>query len=676
MKVSMRLLLLIAIGLPIFAWVASAQGQSNDSERAQPVFPSQVNIRRLDVVAVDIAGRPVSDLKSGEVQILEDGVQKDIVSFAAITHPVPEGRRPRVVDITSNARADQGRLVFLVLDDVNALRSRTDFIKATARRLVERLTPEDWVGMLWVGQNRAGALEFTRDHALILRAVDGFGAQQTQVERWFGPDDLVPGLSKFLPQQIEDTLAAPVGAERSLAATASLRAMHDAERPLRMVRDISEQLRSLEARRRVVVYIGQGAERLHTQLDPGPHGATRDLLLPKAITAAKEANVTFYAIDVSEPTKRDARGLASKENTHIGELASVSGSTGGVVSTFSEPAEAADRVIADTSLYYLVGYVTEQARSKERPRHIDVRTTRPGVRVFAQKTYLLSSPANSPRSDREEALRSVGLVIPRHELGLRVFAVPLADLHQKKQPVALFVEATLPELSLVQSGAGFADDIFMTVLAVAPAVGVRASENVSAHLALQAPTTRSFDGRYVICARIEVEPGQYQLRVGLHSAAAARAGSVYLDLSVPNFAARDLSLSGLSVGQISNRDSMPVARKLTIANLMPVVPTLGRDFKAADQAWVFGRVYRGTRARGGRVVIRASIARLDGNDAVGASVTNVAVDLGTRQEGEYRVDLPLSALSIGEYRFRVEAAYEAAELPAAYRELVFRVTAN
>ena len=158
----------------------------------KPTFRSEVILVEIDVVALDRANLPVTGLTEDEFQVFEDGRPKDIVSFARVELPVPPQDAPGLRDVVSNTGDERGRLIFLILDDSNSLRARTEDIKKAARRLVERLTPEDQVGLLWVSLAHEGAREFTTDHAAILRAIDEFKAEQARIERRQGGFGLQP----------------------------------------------------------------------------------------------------------------------------------------------------------------------------------------------------------------------------------------------------------------------------------------------------------------------------------------------------------------------------------------------------------------------------------------------------------------------------------------------------
>jgi VWFA-related protein len=134
----------------------------------------------VDAVATDAAGRPVIDLTKEEFELLDDGELQEITFFAAVALPVQAPHPPFLRDVASNAFAEDGRLFVLVLDDIHSHRETTAVIKAAARRLVARLSPEDQVAVLWMSTDERGAFEFTTNHAETLRAIDEFAARKSR----------------------------------------------------------------------------------------------------------------------------------------------------------------------------------------------------------------------------------------------------------------------------------------------------------------------------------------------------------------------------------------------------------------------------------------------------------------------------------------------------------------
>ena len=128
-----------------------------DQQNQPPTFRARVDLVEIDLVATDAAGRRVLDLQKDELQVLEGGKLRENASLALVNLPLPAPHPPYAQDVASNTATDNGRLFFLILDDVHTLRERSDAVKAVARRFVERLSPGDQVAVAWVGLGNAGA---------------------------------------------------------------------------------------------------------------------------------------------------------------------------------------------------------------------------------------------------------------------------------------------------------------------------------------------------------------------------------------------------------------------------------------------------------------------------------------------------------------------------------------
>lgn len=658
-----------AVVVALFATAVMAAGVDSQAppppeppQAAQkPTFRSEVILVEIDVVALDRANLPVTGMSQDEFRVLENGQPKDLASFAPIELPVPQPRGPAARDVVPNTGEERGRLVFLILDDANSLRARTQDITRAARRLVEGLAPADQVGLLWVSLSHEGAREFTSDHAAVLRAIDQFEAHDTLIERRVGPDGESPHPPAFEPDEVnagvwmEDTWR--IGGM-------DLVSIFEGDRPLNVVRNVSRYLTTLDRRRKLVVYIGQGAVR--------PHG--QPTLLPTTIDAAQASNVTLYAIDPSGPADAETELVNRLEGPQWwSEYMAASAATGGFATRRTDPEDGVDRVLTATSAYYLLGYYAEPARPEEKERTIEVRTTRPGVRILARKRYAPAerTPAATPR---EAVSRAVRDLVPSADLALKAFVAPFRDSTRKEQPLAVAVEVAAPEFRAAAAGAGFEDDVEIVVLSIEGGVKVRQTQRVTARVALSTERVGALaGGRYLVCTSVDLAPGHYQLRFGVWSEAAGRAGSVYYDVDVPDFGDEAVSLSGLVIGQRESASPTPVARASTIATLVPFVPVLAREFTARETPWAYLRVYRTKKAGDGPVTLSASIRDVETDAEVWAEQEeHHASEIDADPGFEYRVSLPITSLAPGTYRLRVEASGPGGQRPAR-RELDFRV---
>lgn len=127
----------------------------------------------LDVVVRDKHGRQVKNLKSGEVEIYENGVRQQILSFRAVagreapretpgseTKPAPVAARPlRAVNPIC--------IVFHNLDPV----SRKRAIEIVQEFLKGELPPEDYVGLFVLDDRLKAVYRFTNDRGELMQAL-------------------------------------------------------------------------------------------------------------------------------------------------------------------------------------------------------------------------------------------------------------------------------------------------------------------------------------------------------------------------------------------------------------------------------------------------------------------------------------------------------------------------
>jgi hypothetical protein len=152
---------------------------------------------------------------------------------------------------------------------------------------------------------------------------------------------------------------------------------------------------------------------------------------------------------------------------------------------------------------------------------------------------------------------------------------------------------------------------------------------------------------FELASRIDLKPGRYSLRIGLRSAATDKAGSVYTDVTVPDFTKDPLSLSG-AVFTASAGTSRGDA-------LAAIVPTIRREFAVDDRMQVFVRAYQGGETTLAEASMRTRI--VDGHNAAVLDHTEIlpAQAFTRGRQADYFARLPLTSLKPGEYWLAIEA---------------------
>jgi hypothetical protein len=97
------------------------------------------------------------------------------------------------------------------------------------------------------------------------------------------------------------------------------------------------------------------------------------------------------------------------------------------------------------------------------------------------------------------------------------------------------------------------------------------------------------EAAYEVLAKIELPAGRYQLRLAAHSASAAKDGSVFVDVTVPDYSNIPFSATPVILSASPGRVSAP---KDLFSPWLPVVPTAEREFATTDKVTAFMRLYQ------------------------------------------------------------------------------------
>ena len=174
------------------------------AQSSQPTFRSRVDLLRVDVTVVDKSGAPISDLGAGDFLIKVDG-QPRTVSFARFYGPQAEkssaGVNAAPASFADNTTgSEHGRIVILVADLESMTPGYERVFLETAGSLIDRLGPEDSVGLILVPtkgveltRDRArvrtvlatarGSASTNREHAIAVREAEGFFRNDQRVIR-------------------------------------------------------------------------------------------------------------------------------------------------------------------------------------------------------------------------------------------------------------------------------------------------------------------------------------------------------------------------------------------------------------------------------------------------------------------------------------------------------------
>ena len=121
----------------------------------QPTFRSGVDLVRFDVRVSDQSGRPITDLRPDEIEVVEGGRALPILLFQHIVEPSGDyaaaSLRAVSAEVTSNRGAPRGHLYLLVFDQQHITPGNEQIARHAAESFVNaRVRPFDRVGVIGI----------------------------------------------------------------------------------------------------------------------------------------------------------------------------------------------------------------------------------------------------------------------------------------------------------------------------------------------------------------------------------------------------------------------------------------------------------------------------------------------------------------------------------------------
>ena len=351
-------------------------------------------------------------------------------------------------------------------------------------------------------------------------------------------------------------------------------------------------------------------------------------------------------------------------------LRSLSEDTGGYAAVNSNDfTKAWDRVVADNSSYYVLGYYPKNERRDGRFRKLDVKVRREGLEVRTRKGYTAprgKAPATTTQSPNEKTSpdlrRALDSPLPLPALTLRGFAAPFRGAAPNAS-VAVNVEAEGADLAFQQKEGKFVDDLEVSVIALDSAAKLRDGTRDVVNMGLK-PETRARVAQTGIRmqSRLKLPPGRYQLRMAARETGSGRVGSITYDLEVPDFSKEPISMSGIVIGSVEGQSVMTAKTDEELRTVLPLAPTASREFRAGDGLATFVEVYDNQPQPPHKVDIATSILTDEGRVVFNTSEERNSTELQGKSGG-YGVTtkIPLTGFAPGLYVLKVEAQSHAGE---------------
>jgi VWFA-related protein len=677
-----------------------------DPQSPLATFRADANFVEIDAVVTDERGNPVTSLSKGDFEIYEDGKRQVPSVFALIDLPLPSpaamARAAAVEpDVQSTRRTFDGRVYVLVLDDLHTTLTRTPVVRSAAKRFIEQYVgPNDLTAVVQASGRLDGTQELTNNRRLLLQAVDRFMGQKIPsaateklaihlLDRSTQGDATDPSASS---SQTRDPISDPAEAERAMNA----RSMFD------LITNLAGWMTDLQGRRKAMLLFSEGIDYDIYDMFNNRSAGTLLSRARDAIAAAQRANVSIYAVDPrglasgGDDILASTSSLGDPQVAEVGpgafgrelllsqeSLIALADETGGTAAVRSNDiAGALARIARETSTYYLIGYHSDSSRSPGRFRKIEVRVTRPGLKVRARKGYMPLNPKTAPKPREAAAaggaspalIEALKNPLPVGTLPIRVFAAPFKG-DDRKGSVLLAVELSGPDLKFEHTGDTFNDQIEISITAVD-------YQGKLADSKLQKFTLNLRDDAHAVVSRggvrllsrLNLPPSRYQIRVGAHDLVGKGVGTVPYDLEVPDYRKTSFALSGLILTSSRSGGIMTVRPDPLLADVLAAPPTAIRLFGPGDTIVVAGQVYDDSSRLAHTFDVTTTIRSADDDRVAFQKHEERAIPANTKAAAEwYKIEIPLKGVAAGKYVLMVRAASRTGNNAAAVQQVPFEV---
>jgi VWFA-related protein len=675
---SLRALRSIVVVAVVLAAVPSAQTPS----RPPPAFRSGTELVTVNVVVRDRSGAAVRGLSRDDFIVTEDDKPQTITSFdfeeldrAEIG---PAGPEPAPVlaaadrrsanaaagrpDDAGSAKASaeqkvdmHGRRLIVLFFDLSSMQPEelARAVRAAHDYVDQKLSTADLIAVASFSTALNVDQDFTADREALGAAIDAYGGANGQgfEEGTTGdPDGTPDNGAAFTPDDTEFNI-------------------FSTDRRLDALQSLADQLAGIE-QKKSVVYFSSGMNQT---------GQDNQVELRRTVDRANRANVSIYAADMrglqalvpgGDATTASTRGVSAfsgqSTRNQFGRLASTQDTlttmaedTGGRAFFDSNSfGQVFDRVVNDTSAYYVLGYSSTNPARDGRFRRIKVRTKRSDLKLEYRSGYYAPRDfAHSTKDDREQQLLDqLGSDLSATDLSAYV-ATAYFRVADNRYFVPLSVVVPGYQIPITRTSAK--DKATVDVLGLVrdeqqrPVARIRDTVKLSVDAAdeLKRKTVQYETG-------LEMPSGKYHVKMVVRENQNGTFGSYETDLVVPDLKRDSLKVSSVVVGTQLQESARKNDRNPLVRDGRELVPNVTHVVSAGQHLYFYYEVYEPAAP----VKVLTSIAFFRGRQRAFETPMVHTTELGgsDRKTAVFRFDVPASSLRPGLYTCQVNVVDDAA----------------
>jgi VWFA-related protein len=653
------------------------------------VFRAESDLVLVNVTVRGKSGKFVPGLKPENFTILEDNKPQKIVSFdvenvdnvpatdVAQAKPLPEaasGPASPAPSAADTADMFKDRRLIVLFFDLSAMEpDEIDHAVTSAEHYVDtQMAPADLVSIVSLGSSLLVNQDFTADHALLKKELDGFstGSGQGFEEGTTGTTEGTPDTGQ--PFTADDTEYNVFNTDRRLEA----------------LRSVAEKLSHVQ-QKKSLIYFSSGMDRT---------GIENQSELRAAVNAAVRSNLAIYTMDMrglqalvagGEAQNASLRGVSAYSGqatlnalnsnfTTQETLVTLASDTGGRAFLDSNDfSKIFTGVQQDTSTYYVLGYHSTNPARDGRYRRIVVKSAIPGVKIDYRRGYY--APADYQHSTKDDKERQLEEELAS-ELPATDFPLYLGVAYFRLEGNKFFVPITLvvPGSQIPFARSSDRDQATLDVIGMVLDNSHHPLNRIRDTVKLAVSTSAEVQKKNVqYDTGMSLLSGKYHLKFVVRENRTGRMGSFETDIEVPELKTLPLKMSSV----VMANQTQPAKKS---ANLNPlvhdgseIIPNITHVFSAAQHLLLYYEVYdparpavaeagRGTdsaRVQDAKPGIRllSNVAFFQGKAKAYESSLVELTELNARERkaAVFQLDVPLTSLKPGFYTCQVNVIDDA-----------------
>src|SRR5215510_2279243 len=605
-RVSYRVIAITLIVALLFSSL-SAQTPAPQSQKTSQQGAFRIKVESelvlVNVVARDKQGRPVQDLKAEDFTLLEDGKAQHITTFDSenldttpinsagpsqqtVSDQTSTPSKPLLTSKDVEQELSNKRVIVLFFDLTSLQPDELQRSVDAAKKYVQtKMTAADMIAIVSLASSLRLDADFTNDRARLLRVLNRFTHSEGQ-----GMDNGATGDTDM----VEETGDAYTADESEYN-------QFNTDRKLQALQSVCQVLARFNQKKNIIYFSGGMTQT----------GIENEAALRAAVNTAVRSNVAIYTMDSrgleamppgGTAANASLRGTAMYSGAAVRNqldqnfasqetLVTLAGDTGGkAFLDTNDLGQVFDRVQKDTSVYYVLGYKSNNPLRDGRYRRIQVKVNRPGINLEFRKGYY--APKDYKHFNAEDKERQL-----TDELGAEMsstdVAVYMAAAYFRLDESRFYIPVSLvvPGSQIPFTKGGDKDKATLDIIGEVldelkrPVGSVRETVKLSLDASQE---VRRKNVQY--STGFLLAPGKYHFKFVVRENEGGKIGSFETDFIVPDIRKAPLKMSSVVLAS-QRQENNKKGQNPLVRDGSELIPNIAHVFTPEQHLYLFYEVY-------------------------------------------------------------------------------------